>query len=108
MGTTEPLSRFERTHAPCGRAGAILSDRRHLFAAIDRGTDQFGSARGDSLRDWRHALCVPIWSSADQPDGRRGESGWQSERSEEHTSELQSLMRISYAVFCLKKNTRHT
>src|SRR3546814_5347015 len=28
-------------------------------------------------------------------------------RSEEHTSELQSLMRISYAVFCLKKNT-HT
>src|SRR3546814_125791 len=28
-------------------------------------------------------------------------------RSEEHTSELQSLMRISYAVFCLKKNTYH-
>src|SRR3546814_7030812 len=27
-------------------------------------------------------------------------------RSEEHTSELQSLMRISYAVFCLKKNTQ--
>src|SRR3546814_7761059 len=33
---------------------------------------------------------------------------WQSSRSEEHTSELQSLMRISYAVFCLKtKNTTH-
>src|SRR3546814_3729707 len=28
------------------------------------------------------------------------------QRSEEHTSELQSLMRISYAVFCLKKNNR--
>src|SRR3546814_2376776 len=28
-------------------------------------------------------------------------------RSEEHTSELQSLMRISYAVFCLKKNNHH-
>src|SRR3546814_7495299 len=28
-------------------------------------------------------------------------------RSEEHTSELQSLMRISYAVFCLKKNHTH-
>src|SRR3546814_6526035 len=28
-------------------------------------------------------------------------------RSEEHTSELQSLMRISYAVFCLKKKTYH-
>src|SRR3546814_4139817 len=31
------------------------------------------------------------------------ESGW---RSEEHTSELQSLMRISYAVFCLKKKKK--
>src|SRR3546814_4976524 len=30
-----------------------------------------------------------------------------SHRSEEHTSELQSLMRISYAVFCLKKKNRH-
>src|SRR3546814_5699213 len=29
-------------------------------------------------------------------------------RSEEHTSELQSLMRISYAVFCLKKKKLHT
>src|SRR3546814_5868047 len=28
------------------------------------------------------------------------------DRSEEHTSELQSLMRISYAVFCLKKKTK--
>src|SRR3546814_10882463 len=46
------------------------------------------------------------------PDGRfvaihvsygGGEVG----RSEEHTSELQSLMRISYAVFCLKKKTQH-
>src|SRR3546814_1621247 len=33
----------------------------------------------------------------------RGEDGG---RSEEHTSELQSLMRISYAVFCLKKKTQ--
>src|SRR3546814_7948822 len=31
----------------------------------------------------------------------------QGRRSEEHTSELQSLMRISYAVFCLKKKTKH-
>src|SRR3546814_5571628 len=31
-----------------------------------------------------------------------------SSRSEEHTSELQSLMRISYAVFCLKKKKRKT
>src|SRR3546814_1163801 len=34
--------------------------------------------------------------------------GTKVERSEEHTSELQSLMRISYAVFCLKKKTTTT
>src|SRR3546814_6068221 len=33
---------------------------------------------------------------------------WSRVRSEEHTSELQSLMRISYAVFCLKKTTIST
>src|SRR3546814_1036131 len=38
----------------------------------------------------------------------RGRSGRRDRRSEEHTSELQSLMRISYAVFCLKKKTKHT
>src|SRR3546814_10698027 len=39
----------------------------------------------------------------------RGNPQWRDIlRSEEHTSELQSLMRISYAVFCLKKkNTKH-
>src|SRR3546814_2584460 len=36
----------------------------------------------------------------DDAPGARGDDGM---RSEEHTSELQSLMRISYAVFCLKK-----
>src|SRR3546814_19158361 len=34
---------------------------------------------------------------------RHHDRGVAAERSEEHTSELQSLMRISYAVFCLKK-----
>src|SRR3546814_10761499 len=47
----------------------------------------------------------------DQADVRRGEViGLERlvdrRRSEEHTSELQSLMRISYAVFCLKKKTK--
>src|SRR3546814_10283738 len=36
-----------------------------------------------------------------------GQCNRQANRSEEHTSELQSLMRISYAVFCLKKK-KHT
>src|SRR3546814_7295353 len=48
---------------------------------------------------------------ADEPHQSKRETKWASwkTRSEEHTSELQSLMRISYAVFCLKKkNTEHT
>src|SRR3546814_8197862 len=40
--------------------------------------------------------------------GGRGASARREERSEEHTSELQSLMRISYAVFCLKKKKDDT
>src|SRR3546814_10079879 len=36
-----------------------------------------------------------------------GRTGLRGLRSEENTSELQSLMRISYAVFCLKKKTTH-
>src|SRR3546814_5305913 len=40
----------------------------------------------------------------------RSKANFSTRRSEEHTSELQSLMRISYAVFCLKKkkNSTHT
>src|SRR3546814_1936510 len=41
------------------------------------------------------------------PGARRRRSTSLLVRSEEHTSELQSLMRISYAVFCLKKKNRH-
>src|SRR3546814_3332506 len=37
-----------------------------------------------------------------------GEADYRAARSEEHTSELQSLMRISYAVFCLKKKNTLT
>src|SRR3546814_5015505 len=39
---------------------------------------------------------------------KKHRSGARIGRSEEHTSELQSLMRISYAVFCLKQNKRTT
>src|SRR3546814_2129929 len=50
------------------------------------------------------------WSDSRYPEGKDGfpygmlaYGGLKNWRSEEHTSELQSLMRISYAVFCLKK-----
>src|SRR3546814_3228584 len=48
------------------------------------------------------ALCRHLGHEADDVDGPLGAADGR-DRSEEHTSELQSLMRISYAVFCLKK-----
>src|SRR3546814_9764619 len=48
-------------------------------------------------------IIVNVPSSGRIPDGATVER--MVDRSEEHTSELQSLMRISYAVFCLKKKT---
>src|SRR3546814_3935420 len=42
------------------------------------------------------------------PSPCQGDQGQLNGRSEEHTSELQSLMRISYAVFCLKKKKTNT
>src|SRR3546814_9681779 len=47
-----------------------------------------------------------LWIMLPGFEGRRARVLW-SRRSEEHTSELQSLMRSSYAVFCLKKKKRH-
>src|SRR3546814_3168332 len=46
------------------------------------------------------AICSYSCSISGVTDAR---DSWSAARSEEHTSELQSLMRISYAVFCLKK-----
>src|SRR3546814_8328894 len=51
--------------------------------------------------DWRRLLeLAGVRSKASLAIGDLWDSRW---KSEEHTSELQSLMRISYAVFCLKK-----
>src|SRR3546814_8116164 len=46
----------------------------------------------------------PVVTRTLRPSGAAARSSTSAYRSEEHTSELQSLMRISYAVFCLKKN----
>src|SRR3546814_3557200 len=62
---------------------------RDLFCKRNRGREQVGE---------RHDMI-------DQPEFG-GARGGDRVRSEEHTSELQSLMRISYAVFCLKKKKR--
>src|SRR3546814_6733957 len=74
--------------------------------------DANGNVMGASLMDFfvPTAVETPVWEtdftvtpSPHHPIGAKGVG--ESPRSEEHTSELQSLMRISYAVFCLKKKT---
>src|SRR3546814_9563002 len=70
----------------------------------------------DPLSRRRRELVQPGWRCLEVGAGRGsmavwlveqvGESGEVVARSEEHTSELQSLMRISYAVFCLKKKKK--
>src|SRR3546814_4690052 len=50
-----------------------------------------------------HADAAAVVEADPGRSSRRVQQGVEDGRSEEHTSELQSLMRISYAVFCLKK-----
>src|SRR3546814_1611929 len=51
---------------------------------------------------------LPYGAQLMHDDGTQVKQGDRLARSEEHTSELQSLMRISYAVFCLKKKKQKT
>src|SRR3546814_10774413 len=94
-----------------------LGEQQHLGTAGPGGGDHlqmFRQIGGDvamtrlDLRDGEFQpaslLCTVLHRqspSSRPPTVRRG-------RSEEHTSELQSLMRISYAVFCLKKKQTNT
>src|SRR3546814_2872967 len=67
-----------------------------------------GRARSASVSDRPRSSGRPFGANADMAQTRRmgvESSPRRAMRSEEHTSELQSLMRNSYAVFCLKKKT---
>src|SRR3546814_1392900 len=70
----------------------------HLQQDQRRDDDQHGAAEQRSRQQAAH----PPWRAVRVQRIRRGRAQ-RALRSEEHTSELQSLMRISYAVFCLKK-----
>src|SRR3546814_2432972 len=76
--------------------------RRH---ASQRLTDRHRGPRAARAADRRAHDGDHARSRADAGDGTLGCG--HAFRSEEHTSELQSLMRISYAVFCLKKKKRN-
>src|SRR3546814_4263322 len=62
---------------------------------------------GGGCRLRRCFLRIGRGGTGDEQDEGRQRGGG-APRSEEHTSELRSLMRISYAVFCLKKKTKNT
>src|SRR3546814_3375925 len=80
----------------------LREDRRELRE--DR--RDYREDRGDAWRDYRsrnrHVFHQPRYMGPSGYRYRAWQPGWRI-RSEEHTSELQSLMRTSYAVFCLKK-----
>src|SRR3546814_6853434 len=69
------------------------------------GVTGFRPSPGTVPSDKRGFGWAPI--SVQGPMGRSAADASLMMRSEEHTSELQSLMRISYAVFCLKKKNNH-
>src|SRR3546814_2658881 len=80
----------------------------HLDQRVEKEAEILGAvARPDVLR-----VAIEILDAGEAPGGalRRGAApnagGVHPRRSEEHTSELQSLMRTSYAVFCLKKKIK--
>src|SRR3546814_9690251 len=76
-----------------------LAETAATAPAAQHLADRRESGRDHGGQTSRRKICRPITCEViDQ--GRRAPDLWAS-RSEEHTSELQSLMRISYAVFCL-------
>src|SRR3546814_7762319 len=78
---------------------ATAMSRLRIFADNTPDTPEFSSSDGDAIARELDKIGVTFerWQAA-QPIAPGA-----SPRSEEHTSEIQSLMRISYAVFCLKK-----
>src|SRR3546814_9421575 len=89
----------ERHHRKSAPAHAVAARSQHHRVSGEQMVDGGGQAL--SVQD--HDGEGDGRSSAHDPEAHRCAGG----RSEEHTSELQSLMSNSYAVFCLKKQTYH-
>src|SRR3546814_2255901 len=100
--TLFPYTTLFRSH----RARLERHRRCHPVAPDVRSADGWGFGH-------RHLIDQPkgrssVWAAAlHRAQCMGGVKYGRGDRSEEHTSELQSLMRISYAVFCLKKKKEH-
>src|SRR3546814_8933457 len=77
----------------------------HLFPDPRKMANARADGRCRRMSDSDRRTWLQPGRRRDPPD-LYGCAGIDAGRSEEHTSELQSLMRISYAVFCLKKKTK--
>src|SRR3546814_10802819 len=88
---------------------SILYSRREIY--LHRSGDHIATERkatflrGDGGKGGRSGVSLQVHRVPDRPCDFR--VSLPTRRSEEHTSELQSLMRISYAVFCLNKKTKN-
>src|SRR3546814_8102387 len=96
-GCDEAVGRTARPRRP-------LAGEPHLGAGLDPGGELEVDRLAVGQRDALHRLRRRVEEGNGEAIGDVGALLWR--RSEEHTSELQSLMRISYAVFCLKKKKK--
>src|SRR3546814_2006990 len=96
-----------------------VTEERQIYEKLLRGSELAQSPCAPGTLDMLARFCVlsrlrehensNLYSKMRVYDGESlREVDPRAKRSEEHTSELQSLMRISYAVFCLKKKNRTT
>src|SRR3546814_2147821 len=88
---------------------ALFRSAARFLIGLLNGVDSLGA--GDAIGGQLHRIEQHLILLDHAADARNlGNTGHRlqlvAQRSEEHTSELQSLMRISYAVFCLKKKKR--
>src|SRR3546814_5034471 len=95
----------ERGH---GRPHRGWLDWRQGTRKIPPVPQAWGGGSGAAADGGAIAASQPLHHPADGPPPHALRAQGGSIRSEEHTSELQSLMRNSYAVFCLKKKKKNT
>src|SRR3546814_7363402 len=97
--------RDQEQHDSAGDTETVEADAERVEDIVPEQREDDQDQRRDADGAQRHRACVRRARPRRQP-GIDRRAARRIDRSEEHTSELQSLMRISYAVFCLKKKKK--